>query len=75
MEITISILLAHVTFLLAEGLSHYVLPLSGVIATTVAAVVFGSRGRKYLSPEIESSMHSLWDYMAFVSNAIIFLLL
>jgi CPA1 family monovalent cation:H+ antiporter len=74
-EITISILLAHVTFLLAEGLSHYVLPLSGVIATTVAAVVFGSRGRKYLSPEIESSMHSLWDYMAFVSNAIIFLLL
>lgn len=74
-EITISILLAHVTFLLAEGISHFVVPLSWVIATTIAAVVFGSIGRKHLSPEIESTMHSIWDYMAFVTNAIIFLLL
>jgi CPA1 family monovalent cation:H+ antiporter len=39
LEISLSLALAHATFLLAEVLNYYFLPLSGIIATVAAAMV------------------------------------
>lgn len=42
LEITLSLALAHATFLLAEAVNHYVLPVSGIVATVAAAMVLGN---------------------------------
>lgn len=66
--------LAHMTFLLADVLNHFVLPVSGVIATTIAAIVVGNYGKYKMSHETRHTMGEHWEFFAFVSNSIVFLL-
>lgn len=70
-EITLTLILAHVTFIFAERF----LSVSGIIATTAAAMVIGNYGRYKISPNVREFMEHFWEYTAFVSNSLIFLLI
>lgn len=80
-SITLTIVLAHVTFILAEILSHhmkigdYHLALSPIIATTVAALLMGNYGRSKIHPRAEEFVENLWSQLAFMSNSLIFILI
>ncbi len=69
-EITLTTLLAHSTFIAAE---HYI-GVSGVMATVAAGLTLGSYGRNKISPPVLEHMESFWEYFAYVSNSLIFLL-
>ncbi len=80
-SITLTIVLAHTTFILAEILSHYMVwgefhfPLSPIIATTIAALLMGNYGRSKIHPRAEEFVENLWSQLAFMSNSLIFILI
>lgn len=80
-EITMTMLLAHFTFILAEMISHHVvigdfdLKISGVIATAYAAILMGNYGKTKISPKVEEYMHKFRNFFAFVVNSLVFLLM
>ena len=80
-SITLTIVLAHVTFILAEILSHHLvigsvhLPLSPIIATTVSALLMGNYGRSKIHPRAEEFVENLWGQLAFMANSLIFILI
>lgn len=69
-EMTLALILAHFTFLLAEHLG-----LSGIIATVAAGIVLGNYGRHKISPSVLDTMHDFWDHIAYIVNSLIFLLI
>jgi CPA1 family monovalent cation:H+ antiporter len=69
-EITLTTILAYLSFYVAE---HY-LHLSGVMAVVAAGVVIGGWGKAKISPSIVAYLEHFWDYLAGVANALIFLL-
>jgi CPA1 family monovalent cation:H+ antiporter len=69
-EITLTTLVAYGAFLLAEQVHA-----SGVLSTVTAGIVMGSVGRKYgMSPSTRLAVVDHWEYMAFLANSFIFLL-
>jgi CPA1 family monovalent cation:H+ antiporter len=69
-EITFTMVMAYGTFLLAE-----LLHISGVLAVVVGGLVMGNYGaRKGMSPTTRMALVSFWEYVAFVANSFIFLL-
>ena len=69
-EITITTTLAYLSFLVAEEAFH----VSGVMATVAAGLSLGGKGRMRISPLVRKYLDSFWEYLAFVANALIFLL-
>ena len=70
-ELTISVVLAYGTYLVADELH-----LSGIIATVVAGAMFGSYGRQIgMSKRTEEALDLVWEFIAFILNAIAFLLI
>jgi CPA1 family monovalent cation:H+ antiporter len=80
-SITLTIVLAHITFILAEILSHHMifggfhLAISPIIATTVAALLMGNYGRSKIHPRAEEFVENLWGQLAFMANSLIFILI
>lgn len=80
-SITLTIALAHLTFILAEIISTHLIfdgvefHLSSIIATTVASLIMGNYGYAKLHPAAEPFIHSLWSQLAFLSNSAIFVLI
>jgi monovalent cation:H+ antiporter, CPA1 family len=80
-SITLTVVLAHVTFILAEILSHHLVfggfhfALSPIIATTVAALLMGNYGRSKIHPRAEEFVEKLWGQLAFIANSLIFILI
>ena len=80
-SITLTIVLAHVTFILSEIVSHHLVfggfhfSLSPIIATTVAALLMGNYGRSKIHPRAEEFVEKLWGQLAFMSNSLIFILI
>jgi CPA1 family monovalent cation:H+ antiporter len=71
-EIVLTVLVAYGSFLVAE---HYV-GVSGVIATVVAGLFMGNRGREVaMSAETKVSVFSTWETAAFIVNTFIFLVI
>lgn len=69
-EITLTTLVAFGAFLLAEEVGA-----SGVLSTVTAGIVMGSVGRKYgMSASTRLAVVDHWEYMAFLANSFIFLL-
>jgi len=69
-EITLTTLVAWGSFLVAEELGA-----SGVLSTVAAGVVMGSFGSRYgMSASTRIAVVDFWEYMGFVSNSFIFLL-
>lgn len=76
-EIVLTMLVAHVTFILAEIISHnfFLFPISWVIATVVASIIIWNYGRYKITPRVEVHMQKFWEFFAFISNSIIFILM
>lgn len=79
-QITITMLVAHITFIATEffhlipfGELH--IHLSPIVATVIAAMVVGNYGRYKVQKNVEQYMDRFWDYFAFISNSLVFLLL
>ncbi len=79
--ITLMLVLAHITFLIAEVFNHAMheahldfLKLSPIIATTVASLVMGNYGRFKVSPHAEEFVEKFWSQFAFMMNSVIFIL-
>jgi CPA1 family monovalent cation:H+ antiporter len=70
-EITLSTILAYGSYLLA-----FHLQLSGVIATASAGLILGNFGSKRgMSARTRTAMQSFWEYISFVMNSLVFLLI
>jgi CPA1 family monovalent cation:H+ antiporter len=70
-EITLTVIAAYGSFVVADQLGG-----SGVIATVVAGVICGNYGaRSAMSPATRLAAQSFWDYVAFLLNSIVFLLI
>lgn len=70
-EITLTVIAAYGSFVLADQVRG-----SGVIATVVAGVIYGNHGlRSGMSASTRAAAQSFWDYVAFLLNSIVFLLI
>ncbi len=70
-EITLTTILAYGSYLAAESLH-----LSGVIATVAAGLMVGNFGARVgMSPRTRVALWSFWEYMSFVINSVVFLLI
>ena len=69
-EVTLTTVLAYVSFLLAEEVLH----MSGVMATVMAGMLIGGWGKAKISPSVAGYLEHFWEYMAMVANALIFLM-
>jgi CPA1 family monovalent cation:H+ antiporter len=76
-ELTLTLIMAHTTFILAEVISENVtiFKLSAIIATTMASLTLGNYGRYKISKNVRKMMDTTWGYFAFISNSLIFLLM
>jgi CPA1 family monovalent cation:H+ antiporter len=70
-EITLTTILAYGTFMAAEALG-----VSGVIAVVAAGLVLSNVGaRRSMSPTTRLALLTFWEYIAFLLNSAIFLLI
>lgn len=69
-ELSITLILAHSTFIVAE----YFFGVSGILATVTAGIIIGNYGAYKISPGVKDTMHHFWDYSAFLANSILFLM-
>ncbi len=70
-EVTLTTLVAWGSFLLAEELQ-----VSGVLSTVSAGVLMGSFGKQFgMSASTRLAVQDFWQYMGFLSNSFIFLLI
>jgi len=70
-EITLTTIIAYGSYLFANHL-HW----SGVIATASAGLIVGNSGaKKDLSAQTRTALESFWEYIAFVMNSLVFLLI
>jgi CPA1 family monovalent cation:H+ antiporter len=70
-EITLTTILAYGSYLLAHNLH-----LSGVIATASAGMMLGKfELEKRMSAQTRTAMQSFWEYVSFVMNSLVFLLI
>lgn len=70
-QMTLSLILAHVTFITAESF----LGVSGILATMAAGMMMASQSKTRLNAETRKSFSDIWKFLEFVSNSLIFLLL
>ncbi|MCK9607607.1 MAG: sodium:proton antiporter [Methylomonas sp.] len=81
LEITLTLLVAHFTFILTEVISEHLIiagqeiRLSSIVATLIASMVIGNFGRYKMSPDVEEYMEKFWGYFAFVTNSLVFILM
>ena len=81
LEITMTLLVAHFTFILTEVISEDMmlwgqkLGFSSIIATMVASMVIGNYGRFKMSTDVEAYMEKFWGYFGFVTNSLVFILM
>jgi CPA1 family monovalent cation:H+ antiporter len=69
-ELTITLVLAYGTYLVADAFHE-----SGIIATVVAGLTLGNVGRRIgMSPTTQAAIDSVWEFLAFLLTALVFLL-
>lgn len=69
-EITLTTVLVFGAYLVAEELH-----VSGVLAVVAAGMVNGNIGHKEMSPTTRIVLFNFWEYVAFVANSLVFLLI
>ena len=67
---TLTPLLAYGAYLLAERMH-----VSGVLAVVMAGLLAGNLGATQTSPMTKSTIFTLWEYLAFLANSLVFLLI
>lgn len=80
-EIALTMILAHVTFVTSEMISEHLVILwhqihiSWVIATTISWIIIWNYWRYKISPKVEVHMNQFWEFFAFISNSLVFILM
>lgn len=80
-EITLTMVLAHFTFVMSEMITEHItifghsVHISWVIATTFAWIIIWNYGRYKISPKVETHMNQFWEFFAFISNSLVFILM
>ena len=69
-ETTLTTLIAFGSYLVAEQLH-----VSGVLAVVIAGLIAGNIGRKEMSPTTRIAVLNFWEYVAFLANSVIFLVI
>ncbi len=69
-ETTLTTLLAFGSYMLADQL-HF----SGVLAVVAAGLINGNVGPRGMSPSTRIMLANFWDYVAFLANSLVFLLI
>ena len=69
-ETTLTTVLAFGAYLIAERFH-----VSGVLAVVAAGIVTGNIGPKGMSPTTKIVLFNFWEYLAFVANSLVFLLI
>lgn len=81
LQITLTMLAAHATFLLSEFISNSLrlwgepIHISSILATVITSLIIGSYGRFKIMPEVQEYIGRFWGYAAFVANSLVFILL
>lgn len=68
-ELTISLVAAYGSYFLADRLGQ-----SGLIATVVCGLVFGSYGRRAMDNGSEAAIDVVWEFIGFLTTTAVFLL-
>jgi monovalent cation:H+ antiporter, CPA1 family len=68
--ITLTVTLAFGCYITAE---HF--QLSGVLAAVTAGLIAGDLGRRGMSPTTRVALSNFWEYLAFMANILVFLLI
>ncbi len=66
----VSLISAYISFVLAEGLLH----VSGVMSVLIVGLLLGHASRNILEKKQHGFMHELWEYKAYIANAMLFLI-
>lgn len=80
-EITLTMVLAHVVFICAEYMTTHTeilwidIKISWVIATAYAAIIMWNYGKSKISPKVEAYMDKFWSFFSFVTNSLVFLMM
>ncbi len=69
-ETTLTTILAYGSYLIAEEFH-----LSGVLAVVMAGLINGNIGQTRMSPTTRIVLFSFWEYVAFLANSLVFLLI
>ena len=69
-ETTLTTVLAYGSYLVAEELH-----LSGVLAVVMAGLINGNVGARRMSPSTRIVLFNFWEYVAFLANSFVFLLI
>jgi len=69
-ETTLTTVLAFGSYIIAENVQ-----VSGVLAVVAAGLVIGNIGPKGMKPTTHIQVNSFWEFAAFLSNSVIFLLI
>jgi len=69
-EVTLTTVLAFGAYLVAE---HF--HVSGVLAVVAAGLVGGNVGLRGMSPSTKIMLENFWEYLAFLANSLVFLLI
>ncbi|MCL5997508.1 MAG: Na+/H+ antiporter, partial [Chloroflexi bacterium] len=69
-ETTLTTILAFGSYLLADRLG-----VSGVLAVVAAGLINGNLGSKGMSPTTRIVLFNFWEYVAFLANSLVFLLI
>ncbi|MGH2357076.1 MAG: cation:proton antiporter, partial [Candidatus Limnocylindria bacterium] len=69
-ELTISLVAAYGSYLLAERLDQ-----SGILATVACGLVFGSYGRRTASARAGDAIDTVWEFIGFLMTTLVFLLI
>jgi NhaP-type Na+/H+ or K+/H+ antiporter/CRP-like cAMP-binding protein len=67
-EITMTIIIAYLSMIVAEALLH----VSGVLAVVAAGLYVGRMGRTRISPEVMHFLHQFWELLSYIANTLIF---
>ena len=68
-EVTVVLVTSFAVFFICEHFFH----VSGVLGLVALGIVLAGVGRTRISPEVEHFMHEFWEFIAFVANVIIFI--
>lgn len=80
-SITLTVVLAHITFITAEMISttpiigDIVIPVSPIISTTVASLLIGNYGHAKINHRARRFVREIWEQLAFMANSLIFILI
>lgn len=70
LEMSITLIMAYGGYLVADHLA-----LSGPLETVVAGILLGTRGEKVMSPTTRLQAGASWEFLNFLANSLLFLLI